>query len=567
MGRTFAVAIALLTAALQVNAQPAKPADGGPPLSAPAGPSNCADFRQKIIAMEAPGVIRPPGWFQLDLYLRQLYQTDCIDHPTRQPPKEYWYRTDGTSTGVPTDQKRPADGAYATTLEIGDYCLKIAGPLIAEPRGTGKVRAGLSPSICAMAGNLRQACEQPVDDQERRQCSVILGDAKARANLPPPGETLPPMQIGLDGGPYTLSANCSALLSRLSGDPNADQAPAEEKARWLQILNNECPDFLAALQRRAGATPTQDPATFWLGVAGLILNGFPPPGAPSLSAADINADPGFKRMCDEAKANQNKCLKQFNEIASHGTNPGSPYAASGDSQRGAFAECTKLYGNVVLMCQATGSTAQRTLARLQPPPPPKPAPPPPPAKPADGTAHSALPPPPQPQMSAQCQQLVSAYVAAAQANDGPRALAGYNALKSAGGCGVLAKVDRPMPQAPAAPADDPRFVARGATPYSDQVVGGCDASPAECQRRVQQLRAGVSPEAQAALFMNAVSIGLQLGATVAGGMAATVPQGGGGGGGTNMNSIGNRPVRHTYGQGAPSGPPQRNTPSDITGTK
>lgn len=166
-------------------------------------------------------------------------------------------------------------------------------------------------------------------------------------------------------------------------------------------------------------------------------------------------------------------------------------------------------------------------------------------------------------MSPQCQQLVSSYVAAAQANDGPRALAGYNALKSAGGCGVLAKVDRPMPQPQAAPADDPRFVARGATPLSDQVVGGCDASPAECQRRVQQLRAGVSPEAQAALFMNAVSIGLQLGATVANGMAATMPQGGG----PNMNSIGNRPVQHTYGQGAPVYRTPRNSPSDITGTK
>ncbi|MBS0523812.1 MAG: hypothetical protein JSS04_09260 [Proteobacteria bacterium] len=542
-----------------MNAQPAQP--GGPPLSPPAGPSNCADFRQKIIAMEAPGEIRPPGWFQLDLYLRQLYQTDCIDHPTRQPPKEYWYRADGTSTGVPADDKhgRPTDGAYTTTQEIGDYCLKQAGTLIPESRGTGKVRAGLSPSICAMAGNLRQACAQPVDDQERRQCATILGDTKA--SLPPPGAALPPMQVGLDGGPYTLTSTCSALLGRLSGDPNADQAPAEEKGRWLQILNNECPDFLAALERRVGATPGKDPSTFWPAVAGLILNGFPPPGGRNLSTADINADPGFQRMCGEARTNQQKCVDRFNNIASFGSNPGSIAQASGDSQRGAFAECARLYGNVLQMCQATGSVAPRVLARLQPPPPPKPAPPPQPAKPSGGDSR---PPPQQPQMSAQCQQLVSNYVAAAQAHDGPRALAGYNALKGAGGCGVLAKVDRPMPQPQAAPADDPRFVARGATPLSDQVVGGCDAAPAECQRRVQQLRAGVSPEAQAAIFMNAVSIGLQLGATMASGMAATMPQGGGG---TNMNSIGNRPVQHTYGQGAPAYRAPRNSPSDITGTK
>jgi hypothetical protein len=267
-------------------------------------------------------------------------------------------------------------------------------------------------------------------------------------------------------------------------------------------------------------------------------------------------------MCQQADANFNTCATRRQNMTTFGTG-----GLGSDGQADAFYQCQKIYQGVLNMCHSTRIVATRTAPTV--PPAPKPVAPP--------QANKAEPPnpgrsmappqqqPQQPQMSAQCQQLVSAYVAAAQANDGPRALAGYNALKSAGGCGVLAQVDRPMPQA--APADNSRLLARGATPNTDQVVGGCDASPAECQRRVQELRAGVSPEAQAAIFMNAVSIGLQLGATVAGGMAATVPHGGSVGGGSNMNSIGNRPVQRTYGQGAPTGVPQRNTPSDITGTK
>ena len=174
-------------------------------------------------------------------------------------------------------------------------------------------------------------------------------------------------------------------------------------------------------------------------------------------------------------------------------------------------------------------------------------------------------------MTPKCQQLVSNYVSAAQAGDGQRALAGYNALKAEGGCNVLAKVDRPMPQPQAeAPAVNPKLLSRGATPLSDQVVGGCDASPAECQRRVQQLRAGVSPEAQAALFANAIGIGLQLAGTLANAAAMAAPgQGvvGVGGGGSFMVWFGYRRVQHTYGEGAPTHVAPRTSPSDITGTK
>lgn len=168
----------------------------------------------------------------------------------------------------------------------------------------------------------------------------------------------------------------------------------------------------------------------------------------------------------------------------------------------------------------------------------------------------------------QCQALVQNYIAAAQANDGPKAFAGYNALKEAGGCGVLDKVDRPMPAASVdgPSVDDPRFISRGATPLSDQVVGGCDAAPDVCAARVRELRAGTSPDAIAALYSNAISIGLQLGTMMGNAMLSGVPTPAAGrGASTNMNSIGNRPVQHTYGQGHPNNPAPPQSQSTITG--
>lgn len=285
--------------------------------------------------------------------------------------------------------------------------------------------------------------------------------------------------------------------------------------------------------------------------------------APQLSTPAIQADPGFQRMCREANDNANTCAARRQNM----TSAGAPGLGS-TGQAGAFLQCQQVYMGVLNMCAAT------KIAAAKPPPPAKPPGAPPPAKPADGTAHSAPPPKPPapqpqpPQMSAQCQQLVSNYVGAAQANDGARALAGYNALKSAGGCGVLDKVDSGPP--PTIAGGDPRFPTRRATPLTDSYVQPCNANEAGCAQAMRQLEQAASPEAKSALMMHAISTGLQLGAAVANGLAAGMPQpgvAGGGGSGTNMNSIGNRPVRSTYGQGAPTGPVQRNTPSDITGTK
>ena len=74
--------------------------------------------------------------------------------------------------------------------------------------------------------------------------------------------------------------------------------------------------------------------------------------------------------------------------------------------------------------------------------------------------------------------------------------------------------------------------------------------------------------ARAALFNQAAGIGLALGGLMVQGMAAgqalsvpSVPSYGT----TNATTL-NRQVRHTYGQGAPTGPPPPRTNSTITGT-
>jgi len=438
----------------------------------------CADLRKSILEMESTSV-RPPGWVMLDSMVRWQYARDCVLSPTRKAEREYWFRIDGSPTGVKATcverdetgcTTRPEDGAYAATPEIGSFCARTTNP-----------------SMCAMVKRLEAACLKPVDTQERAQCESILGGRVPE--LPPASEPMPPIA-----------------------------------------------DLLAP----KGAN------------------------APQMPDAKVAADPGFQRMCRQADTNFNSCAQRRQDMTTAGTG-----GLGSDGQAGAFYQCQRLYQSVLNMCHSTRIVAARTAPAAPAAPPPKAAPAP--AKPADGTAHSAPPPPPQqPQMSAQCQQLVSTYVGAAQANDGARALAGYNALKSAGGCGVLDKVDSGPPPA-AAVGGDPRFPTRRATPLTDSYVQPCNANEAGCAQAMRQLEQAASPEAKSALVMHAISTGLQLGAAVANGLAAGMPQPGvavgGRGGGTNMNSIGNRPVRGTYGQGAPTGPVQRTAPSDITGTK
>jgi hypothetical protein len=145
-----------------------------------------------------------------------------------------------------------------------------------------------------------------------------------------------------------------------------------------------------------------------------------------------------------------------------------------------------------------------------------------------------------------CQAIIQNYVSAARANDGPNLSAGLIALKQAGGCGVLKD---------AAAADaDPRFLSRGDTPMLDQTALACDQHPQECAQIAAQLKAGTSSGAIAAMYSNAIGIGLEVGLAMGQGVLAaqqaSIPtprhvQ-------SNMNSLAAPRVRNTYGQGSPS---------------
>jgi hypothetical protein len=176
-----------------------------------------------------------------------------------------------------------------------------------------------------------------------------------------------------------------------------------------------------------------------------------------------------------------------------------------------------------------------------------------------------------PPMNAKCQGLVQNLVTAAKANDGPGAKAGYDALQQAGGCGVVSNA----PSSPATPAPDQRFATRGDTPMIDQTFVACDQQPERCNQVVNQLREGTSPAAIAALYANAIGVGLQLGAEMAQGMAAMqpnmirqpqvnvrVPNGRQ----TDMRSLAGPTIRSGIGQGAPAYKPPVNTQPTITGT-
>ena len=476
-------------------------------VSGPAGASGnpgCDKFRQSIIDMES-GSVRPPGWFNLDTYLRLLYQGMCITNPTRPPAPEYWYRADGTPTGVPSTETPPADAAYATTEEIGRAC---AG---ADPG---------NPSMCALLRGAAAACAAPRDERQRKLC-VLLQMETGPVRAGPKGDELPPLTVGLDGGPYRLDRECLGVLTQF-GDDLAANAKAGQQQGWLETMQAHCPDLLAALERRTGANAQRDPARFWPAFGQILLSGFAPAGrAAPASVAAVAGDPGFQRMCAQADANMHICEQRLNNMRSVGTKE-----TGGVSQAGAFNDCRLLYGQVLNMCRASGVVMQ--------------------------PAQSAMT-----EMSPKCQVLVKEYIAAAQAQDGPRSVAYHNALKQAGGCGVLAKVE---PQRSAA-GQDPRFVARASTPLLDETAVACDQSPDECAERVRQLAAGTSPEAVAAMYSNAIGIGLALGSVMGGAVLSGVPSGPN----TDMTTLAPGPVRGTYGQGSPPRPAPRNSQSTITG--
>jgi hypothetical protein len=110
-----------------------------------------------------------------------------------------------------------------------------------------------------------------------------------------------------------------------------------------------------------------------------------------------------------------------------------------------------------------------------------------------------------------CQGIINDYIVAAEAGDGGRAASAYGDLRRAGGCGVLDKAEQQLKTQGAGAGGDSRFVTRGATTNIDNTFGACDKLPEQCDQLASQLKAGTSSAAIAALYSNAIGIGLQIG--------------------------------------------------------
>jgi len=530
-----------------VNTPPVNIVTPGAPAAVPttaSSPSagNCTDLRNDIAAMDAQSNAMP-GYIGMRVQLASLYNSLCGSSPAQRT--QYWYTADGRQVQPVSAGARPAGAAYAATADIGAQCAGSANP-----------------SMCALAAGAFGNCQTPPSDLQQA-CAVPGGYGDpANTVAATGGPPLPDAQLTVGGKSYDVSDGCAQVLARIS-DGYATNAQ----------LNSCSGALLDALAQAAGAARS----ALATALGPVLQHGFAPAGAPPMggfSAAFCQQMENNAQICKTRQNNMVSCIPTGN--AQQPCAPQDNTSTSG--QAGAFGDCYQLYSRFAGMCrmnvnqrpQIAAASAPRTSApTAQPAKPATPRPTVNPSAPASPkpTANAAPPPAPaQPQMSPQCQQLVSNYVAAAQANDGTRALAGYNALKGAGGCGVLAKVDRPPPVVSS--VDD--LPSRGATPLSDQVIGGCARAQDGCAAQARQLQAGTSPAAQAAMIGNAIGIGLQLGGMMANGMAAGMPQGGGNvavpSGGSNMNSIGNRPLQSTYGQGAPTYQPRPPTsPSTITG--
>src|SRR5579862_7246915 len=478
---------------------------------------SCQDLRAQIANIEKQ--VPSGAALSVELAIRKVYVEDCLRHPSDgstpgSSASDPWFNADGNPASGPQPD---GDGVFQTTPEIAGYC-----------------RGSSDPGLCALMLNLGEGeilaeggNPQDPDDWTKPVRAID------------PADELPPLQLSAAGQTFSVDDAC---LGGLAGILFSNAGSDGLRSRLaINLATPQCAGELNAISAALGTV--QDAIAQWRATA--LNDRTPPTGANGRAL-----QPGFLEMCRQAFNDQNTCRARQSDMRSIDSDS---HGLGSEGQAGAFGDCANLYGSVVAMCRQSGVQFPRSpLKQARQPPRPTPR-----------AADKKLPPKPEtaqgsaPPMSNKCRGLVQNLVTAAHANDGPGAKASYDALQQAGGCGVLDKVDHAPPATATGPSvDDPRFVSRGATPLSDQVVGGCDAAPDECAERVRQLRAGVSPEAIAALYTNAINVGLELGNLMGNAMLSGMPTTGAAlrGGGTNMNSIGNKPVRSTYGQGSPTRP-------------
>ena len=405
--------------------------------------------------------------------------------------------------------------AIAGPSAYADTCETFPGSQQYTDQGCDKPYDKSSTGPQRAAPPARQA--SPSDFREQLRRSITNGSGKMS-----PTALANAVAIARDGVQRALGEAAATSdpqqMAQARRDYNA--ALARLDRAYDAAANAASPEGAAELQ----AMKSSDDARFASAAdrVGLFAS-VPAPSAPAAAAPvlppNITAVNGSVYICDKAIADGNNVACR--EISADGKQCTNVTLADGDigwrdsiatpcrdddlAQRRAF-----LAANPEVAATVNGSPAPFTMesrgtadaiAKLT-------------GQPVDPEAEKALA-----AMSPECRATLQRYIAAAEANDGPGATAQYAAMKQAGGCGVL-------------PKPDPRFISRGNTPMLDQTFGACDQQPELCAQIADQLKAGTSPEAIAALYSNAIGIGLQLGSMMGGALlnapAVRMPAGGSG---------------------------------------
>jgi|GEM_PF-4940348 len=290
---------------------------------------------------------------------------------------------------------------------------------------------------CVLEAQVAESCRTP-QPESQRVCHMLFGDGYANAAGQQTVLPIPPTQIALDGRTYSVAPECAHILFRESGTdlPHAGLR-ADMRSKSLVTMRELCPDLLAALEQRTGNNAANDAARFWAALNNLVLSNFAARNAAPVNVASINARPGFRQMCETARANENTCRTRQGNMGEVGRN-----SRGVSGQAGAFGECAALYGSLAGMCSNTEQVAARATQPPAKPPTPQPAPAPPVAAappPAATSAQSAPPPSPQAlrqataigQLSPQCQDQFNNLLEATNAGDRQRAANAYTALRGA----------------------------------------------------------------------------------------------------------------------------------------
>ncbi len=407
------------------------------------------------------------GWHRFFRDMARSYALSCQTWRSGTDHKEYWYREDGTSTGVAADGKSlPADAAYATTEDHGEACAHSGNP-----------------SICALILDSNVGCAGPwckcSDDvvgeiDAADEVEAVDASGASRDSEPMTGADLraqvctidPPQDMTIDGTHYWVL------------DKDFTFQRADGFIDWVAATRV---DLLAAAQDAA---------------KGLA--------AASRAQASPADDPGFQSMCIEAGTYFNQCAQRQSTMGQVGTVSGSFSDSSGplmgmQNQAGFFGECAMLYGSVLDLCRANGVPVTVVPS-------------------TEATASSA------PLVSGSCEAMARDYAAAAAANDGARAYAGLEALRQSCPEVLDAIANRTRMAYPVTSA----FPTRSSGTLSTDLFGGCLESSDTCSGEAAALQSASDGNAEAALFSQSITFGLALGGLIGSGIqlqqALSVPE-------------------------------------------